>query len=80
MSRRLDIDIINIDIFLRRTYFKRYKVFLLMNLAYLAFRDTSIYVYSRPYSFRGLFDEIEWAISRIIAFIIERVSPGLLNR
>ena len=70
----------NIDIFLRRAYFKRDKVYILINLAYLAFRDTFIYVYSRSYLFRGRFDEIEGAISRIIAFLVLSVSLGLLDR
>ena len=70
----------NIDIFLRRTHFKRDKVRILINLAYLASRDTFVHVYSRSCLFRGCFDEIEGAISRIIALVILSVPPGLLNR
>ena len=83
MSRRLDIDVVNIDIFLRRTYFKRYKVFLLINLAYLASRYTFIHVYSHPYlsiRFRGLLNKIEGAITRIIVFVIIPIPLGLLDR
>ena len=80
MSRRPDIDVMNIDIFLRGTYSKRYKVSLLMDFAYSASRNMFIYVYSRPYSFRGFFDKIKGAISRVIVFFIKTVSPGFLNR
>ena len=80
MSRRLDIKVMDIDIFLFRTHFQRDKVRILINLAYLAFRDTLIYVYSRSRFFRGRFDEIEGAISRIIAFLDIAISPGLLDR
>ena len=80
MSRRLNIEVIYIDIFLRRTYFKRDKVRILIDLAYLAFRNTFIYVRSRSYLSRDYFDEIEGAISRIIAFLIKRIPLGLLNR
>jgi len=80
MSRWLDIDIVNIDIFLFRTYSKRDKVRILIDLAYLASRDTLIYVYSRSRFFRGYFDKIEGAITRIIALLINTVSLGLLNR
>ena len=69
----------NIDIFLRCAYSKRDKVRILINLAYLAFRDTFIHVYSRSCLFRGLFDEIKGAISRVIALVILSISPGLLN-
>jgi hypothetical protein len=80
MSRRPDIDVMNIDIFLRGTHSKRNKVFLLMDFAYSASRNTFIHVYSRPCPFRGLFDEIKGAISRIIAFLIKGVPPGFLDR
>ena len=80
MSRRLDIEVMNKDIFLRRTHFKRDKVRILIDLAYLASRNTLIYVYSRSRLFRGCFDEIKGAITRVIAFVINAVPPGLLNR
>ena len=80
MSRGLDVSVMNIDIFSRSAYLKRYKVFLLMNLAYLASRYTFIHVYRRSYFLRGLFDEIEGAISRVIAFLTSTVPLGLLNR
>ena len=80
MSRRFDIDVVNIDIFLRSTYSKRYKVSLLMNLAYLASRYSFVYVYSYSCSSRGLFDKIEGAISRIIAFLTNGVPLGFLDR
>ena len=70
----------NIDIFLYRTYSKRNKVRILIDLAYSAFRYPFIHVYSRFYLFRGRFDEIEGAISRIIAFLIKWIPLGLLNR
>ena len=80
MSYRFNIDIIDIDIFFYRTYFKRYKVFLLIDLAYLASRYTFIYVYSRSYPFRGLLDKVEGAIPRVIAFVIKSISLGFLDR
>ena len=51
-----------------------------MDLAYLAFRDTLIHVYRRSYLFRGRFDEIKGAITRIIALLISPISLGLLDR
>ena len=80
MRHRLDIYVMNIDIFLYRPHFKRDKVRILIDLAYLAFRDTLIYVYSRFCLFRGRFGEIEGAISRIIAFSVMAVSLWLLDR
>ena len=80
MSRGLDIKVVNIDIFLSRTYFQRDKVRILINLAYLASRNTLIYVYSRSRLFRGRFDKIEGAISRIIAFLGIAIPLGLLDR
>ena len=81
MSRWFDIDIMNIDIFLYCAYSKRDKVFLLIDLTYLAFWDTFIDVNSRSYFFRGFLNEIEKAITRIIAFVVViLVLPRLLNR
>ena len=80
MSRRCDVEVINIDIFLRRTYSKRDKVRILINLAYLALRNAFIYIYSRSYLYRGLFDKIKETISRVIFFLVIPISSGFLYR
>ena len=51
-----------------------------MDLAYLAFRDTLVHVHRRSCLFRGRFDEIEGAITRIIALLVGPISLGLLDR
>ena len=80
MSRRYDVEVININILLRRTYSKRDKVRILINLAYLAFRNAFIYVYSRSCLCRGFFDKIKGTTSRVISLLVVPVSPGLLYR